>query len=142
MADDLEIRSGLILPGAELFFSASRSGGPGGQHANKTSSRVTLTWDLLGSVALTDAQKQRLKSRIGSRLTQDGVLQIHVEEFRSQIRNKELARERLREVIINGLRVDKRRVPTRAGKNARKRRMDGKKARGAVKKLRRKPSGD
>ena len=142
MADDLEIRSGLILPGAELFFSASRSGGPGGQHANKTSSRVTLTWDLLGSVALTDAQKQRLKSRIGSRLTQDGVLQIHVEEFRSQIRNKELARERLREVIINGLRVDKRRVPTRAGKNARKRRMDGKKARGAVKKLRRKPSDD
>jgi len=142
MADDLEIRSGLILPGAELFFSASRSGGPGGQHANKTSSRVTLSWDLLGSIALTDAQKHRLKSRIGSRLTQDGVLQIHVEEFRSQIRNKELARERLREVIINGLRVDKRRVPTRAGKNARKRRMDGKKARGAVKKLRRKPSGD
>ncbi|MDQ3529261.1 MAG: aminoacyl-tRNA hydrolase, partial [Actinomycetota bacterium] len=83
------------LPLAELEVSFSRSGGPGGQHANTSSTKVELRWDLEASSALTPPQKQLLRSRLGSRLTDEGVLVLRSSEHRSQTRNREAAVARL-----------------------------------------------
>jgi len=140
--DDLEVNPRLRIPGWELVFTASRSAGPGGQHANKTSSRVTLHWSVKDTSALSDYQKNRVLKRLGARLTQDGVLQIHVEDTRSQHRNKEVARERLKDLLLDSLKVQKKRKPTKPSKASKRRRMDTKKARGSLKKLRQKPPKD
>ena len=142
MSDDLKVKQGIIIPVAELFFSASRSGGPGGQHANKTSSRVTLRWSVTGTSALRPHQKSRVLSRLGARVTQDGELQIHVEDSRSQTRNKEVACERLKDLLVEALKVPRNRKPTKPSKAAKRRRTDAKKARGSIKKLRQKPPRD
>ncbi|MBL91141.1 MAG: aminoacyl-tRNA hydrolase [Myxococcales bacterium] len=143
MADEaLHINSRIQIPSWELTFTTSRSAGPGGQHANKTSSRVTLHWSIPNSSALSDHQKSRVRRRLSARLTQEGVLQIHVEDSRSQHRNKEVAKERLKALLLDALKVPKRRKPTRPSKAAKKRRVDNKKSRGAIKKLRGKPTTD
>ena len=138
--DDLEVNPRLRIPVWELVFTASRSAGPGGQHANKTSSKVTLHWSVRDTSALSDFQKSRVLKRLGARLTQDGVLQIHVEDTRSQHRNKEVARERLKMLLIDALKVQKRRRPTKPTKASKRRRVDNKKSRGSLKKLRQKPT--
>jgi len=137
--DDLEVNPRVRIPGWELVFTASRSAGPGGQHANKTSSRVTLHWSVKDTSALSDYQKTRVLKRIEARLTQDGVLQIHVEDTRSQHRNKEMARERLKALLLDALKIQKRRKPTKPSKASKRRRVDNKKSRGSLKKLRQKP---
>lgn len=143
MTDDaLTINARIRIPPWELTFTTSRSAGPGGQHANKTSSRVTLHWSVPNSCALSDAQKARVLKRLRPRLTQEGVLQLHVEDSRSQHRNKEVAKERLKALLLEALKVPKRRKPTRPSKAAKKRRVDDKKSRGAIKKLRGKPSDE
>ncbi len=142
MADDLPVRPGLRIPGAELSFSAARSGGPGGQHANKTSSRVTLRWDVRASVALTGVQRARLLERLATRLDQGQVLAVSVDDSRSQHRNREIARERLAKLVRQALHVPKARRATRPSAGARRRRLESKRQRGAVKKLRRTPPGD
>jgi ribosome-associated protein len=142
MSDDLQVKPGITIPVAELFFSASRSGGPGGQHANKTSSRVTLRWSVRETSALRPHQKSRVLSRLGARVTQDGELQIHVEDSRSQTRNKEVACERLKALLVEALKVPRHRKPTKPTKASKRRRTDAKKARGSVKKLRQKPPRD
>ena len=136
---DLEINARITIPRWELTFTASRSTGPGGQHVNKTSSRITLHWSLETSSAFSGYQKDRIRRKLRGRLTQDGILQIHVEDTRSQHRNKEVALERLKEMLVDALIIPKRRKPTRPTKASKKRRVDTKKARGSLKKLRKKP---
>ena len=127
------------LPLAELDVSFSRSGGPGGQHANTSSTKVELRWDLEASSALTPQQKQLLRSRLGSRLTDEGVLVLQSSEHRSQTRNREAAVARLVALLSDALRVSPTRRPTRPTRAARQRRLEAKRRRGDTKALRRPP---
>lgn len=140
MSDDIHVPGGPIIPAAELSWSASRASGPGGQHVNKTSSRITLEWSIVDSAVLNAAQRARLRDKLGGRITNDGVLQIHAEDARSQLRNRELAAERLAELVGEALRRRKTRRPTRPGRGARERRLKAKKARSDVKQSRRSPT--
>ena len=140
MEDDLPILPGVLIPGAELSFTASRASGPGGQHVNKTSSRVLLRWDVRDSAALDDRQRARVCERLRSRLTRDDVLQVAAESERSQHRNRELARQRLAALVRGALSRRKRRVRTKVPRGVHRRRVEGKRRRGQVKRLRKKPT--
>lgn len=125
--EDLEVQEGVTIPGWELYFTASRSGGPGGQHANKTNSRVTLHWQIGNTTALTPGQRARVMRKLRSRIDDAGVLQISAEDERSQHRNRALARERLAALVRDGLKVPKRRRKTRPSRGAVRRRLKAKK---------------
>jgi ribosome-associated protein len=141
-SSDLEIRRSLVIPAGELSESASRAGGPGGQHVNKTSTRVTLRWNVCDSAALTAAQRARLLDRLGPRLTRSGSLVVHAGRSRSRAQNREAARARLAEIVREALRVTRRRVPTRPGKAAREHRIEAKKHRSETKRRRTPPRHD
>jgi len=133
---DLPVQPGLVIPGPELREAASRSGGPGGQHVNKTSTRVSLRWNALESAALDPAQRARLLRRLGGRLTRSGDLVVHARRHRSRARNRELARERLAELVRDALATRRPRRPTRAGRAARERGLAAKRRRGSLKRAR------
>lgn len=116
----------LSIPEWEYWFTASRSGGPGGQHVNTTSSKMTLHWSPASSSVLSDFQKQRIAQRLGNRINKEGVLQIDAEEHRSQLRNREAAIERLAELIREALTVQKRRKETRPTRGSVERRLQAK----------------
>lgn len=136
MKRDLEVRRGVVIPAEELVESASRSSGPGGQHVNKASTRVTLRWRPQGSAALSPAQQARVCARLEARLTRAGELIVHAQRHRSRSRNRELARERLAELVRDALATRASRVPTRPGRAARQRALDEKRRRGRVKRMR------
>ena len=117
----------------ELTFKASRSGGKGGQHVNKVSSKVLLSWDVQQSAALTEEQKQRIAERLANRISREGLLQLDSSIDRSQIRNKELAIERFFLLIEDALKVDKKRIPTKTPKSVILNRLDRKKKQSAKK---------
>ncbi|GGD36391.1 alternative ribosome rescue aminoacyl-tRNA hydrolase ArfB [Sinisalibacter lacisalsi] len=126
----------------ELSESFTRSSGPGGQNVNKVSSAVELRFEAARSPALTPAQKARLKRIAGRKWTSEGALLIRVEDTRSQARNREIAEERLAEMIRAALVPPKRRVPTRPTLGSKRRRIEAKKKRGEVKAMRGKVSDD
>ncbi len=134
---DLEVNRRLVIPAAELRESASRSGGPGGQHVNKASTRVTLRWCAAESASLSDAQRARLLRRLGTRLTRGGDIVVHARRFRSRGRNRELARERLTELLREALATPKPRVPTTRSRASRERALAAKQRRGRLKRTRR-----
>lgn len=136
MEADIHINERIIIPGSELELSASRSSGPGGQHVQKTNSRVSLRWNLETTVALNDKERDCVRRRLRTRLVGDGDILIHVESERSQQRNREIARQRLLELIQNALLPIKKRFPTSPTKASKARRIDSKKRRSIVKKLR------
>ncbi len=140
--DDLRVRRGLVIPAGELRASASRSGGPGGQHVNKSNTRVTLRWNIETSEALSDRQRTLLRSRLDHRLTRGGELVLHAGRARSRARNLERARERLVEIVSDGLATARARIATKASAGARKRQAQQKKLRSAVKSQRRRPGFD
>ena len=140
--DDLRVRRGLVIPAGELRASASRAGGPGGQHVNKSNTRVTLRWNIETSEALSDRQRALLRSRLDHRLTQGGELILHAGRARSQARNLERARERLVEIVSDGLATARTRIATKSSAGARKRQTQQKKRRSAVKSQRRRPGFD
>jgi ribosome-associated protein len=142
MEEALIIREDFVIPAGELWFTASRSGGPGGQHVNKTNSKVTLYWDVTRTAAVTEELRERLLARLSARLTAEGVLMIDVDTERSQLRNRELARQRLATVVRGALREPKKRVPTKASRASQRRRLDAKTQRGKVKAARKPPSHD
>lgn len=112
----------LSIPRTEVDVRVSRASGPGGQHVNKTSSRVELYWNVRHSAVLTDDQRERLLKRLASRLTEDGTLRIVSAATRSQHRNREIAEERLHEVVRRALAMPKKRrrtAPTAASREAR-----------------------
>ncbi len=136
----IRINPRLQIRESELSFSASRSSGPGGQNVNKVSSRVTLRFDLEGSPSLTDEQKRRLRRRLSSRLTKEGVLQLDSQRHRSQSANREDAVARFQELLRKALAPRRRRIATSVPRSSRRRRLQRKKRRGAIKQLRSRPS--
>jgi ribosome-associated protein len=138
----LEVSPDLRVPLAELEFRASRSGGPGGQHVNTSSTRVEVTWDVAGSPALSEAQRQRLLVRLASRLDGTGRIRLVSSSTRSQLRNREDVTERLREVVAQALVVPKARKRTRTPRAAKAARLESKRRRAATKRDRRPPRGE
>jgi ribosome-associated protein len=138
----LEIAPDLLLPLAELDYRATRSGGPGGQHVNTSSTRIEVWWDIGASPTVTDAQRARLLARLATRLDGEGRLRIVASESRSQLRNREAATERLREVAAAALAVTKPRKRTKPSRAAKAARLEAKRRRSATKRERRPPRHD
>jgi ribosome-associated protein len=136
----LEITLHLRLPISELDYRASRSGGPGGQHVNTSSTRIEVWWDVAGSPSLTDEQRVQLLERLGPRLDSTGRLRLVSSGSRSQLRNREDVTERLQAVVAAALAVRKKRKATRPSKAAKAARLEAKKRRAAIKRHRRGPS--
>jgi ribosome-associated protein len=130
------------IPREELTARATRSSGAGGQHVNKTSSRIQLSWNVADSSALEDSQRQRILRKLAPRLTADGVLTVSVSDTRSQHRNREIAEERLTGLVRQALVVPKKRKATRPTRAAREKRLDSKKLHSRKKQNRRADSLD
>jgi ribosome-associated protein len=130
---DLPLSGGNRIPGSEIVELASRSGGPGGQHVNTSSTRVTLRWNLRESQGLNPDAKARLIARLRARLSREGVLIVHGDRHRSRERNREMARERLREIVETALYQEPPRRPTQPTRASRRRRIETKRHRGKVK---------
>lgn len=132
-ADDLVIHPGLAIPDAEIVERFVRASGAGGQNVNKVSSAVELRFDIAGSPSLPEPLRARLLERRDRRLTDEGVLVIDAQRFRTQDRNRQDARERLAAFIAAGLVVPKRRIETKPTRASKQRRLQGKRERSEVK---------
>jgi ribosome-associated protein len=134
MADEcIQVTRSVSLPRSEIDFRFSRSSGPGGQHAQKSDTRVEASFDVEASSALSEAQKRRVVAKAGP------VLRAVAQDERSQWRNRELATERLVESLRRALKVERRRRPTKPTRASKERRLDAKRRRGETKRLRRPP---
>jgi ribosome-associated protein len=133
MTDELRVTRSVTLPLSEIELRTSRSSGPGGQHAQKSETRVEAVFDVEASSALSDAQKRRVAAKAGP------VLRAVAQDERSQLRNRELAIERLVAALREALHVERRRVATKPTAAARERRLEEKRRRGELKRLRRPP---
>jgi ribosome-associated protein len=136
MDEGIRVAENTVIPLEEIQFRASRSSGPGGQHANVTASRIEAVFDVEASSALSDAQRDLLIRRLGDRVS------AVAQDARSQARNRELALERLREKLAAGLRRPKPRRPTKPSRAARERRLEDKRRRSTRKAQRRRPADD
>jgi ribosome-associated protein len=133
--DRIRVTRSVVLPRAEIELRFSRSSGPGGQHANTAETRVEAVLDVAATSALTDAQRRRVLAKAGP------VLRAVAQDERSQLRNRELAVERLVAQLREALKVERKRVATRPTAASRERRLEQKKRRSQTKSLRR-PPGD
>ncbi|PID79935.1 aminoacyl-tRNA hydrolase [bacterium DOLZORAL124_64_63] len=136
MPDDLIINGQVSLPDTELEITTSRSSGPGGQHVNKTDTRVTVRWNLETSAQLSPSQRDRARRNLASRLTADGDLLVHCDTHRSQRRNRDDARQRLAALLRSALVPPKVRRKTRPSAASRRKRLENKRRRGDLKKSR------
>ena len=132
--ESIRVTRSVSIPIAEIDYRYSRSSGPGGQHAQKSETRVEALFDVEASSALTDRQKQRVVRKAGP------VLRAIAQDERSQARNRELATERLADALREALRVERRRVPTKPSKAAVERRLEQKRRRSQTKRLRQPPA--
>ncbi len=123
----------------ELKFKAVRSSGAGGQNVNKVSSKVVLTFDLENSIGLDVEEKTRLKEKLTTKLTQDGILILTCDEDRSQLKNKEIVTKRFFKIIIEGLKVPKPRKETKVPRAVKEKRLLTKKTTSQIKQNRKKP---
>jgi ribosome-associated protein len=130
-AESIRVTRSVVLPLADVELQVSRSSGPGGQHAQKSETRVEAIFDVESSSALTELQKRRVVARVGP------TIRAIAQDERSQLRNKDLATARLVEQLRAALHVERRRVPTKPSSSAVRRRLDDKRKRGEVKRLRR-----
>ena len=140
--DGLRVNESLVIPRAELAMRATRASGAGGQHVNKTSSRIEISWNIRESRALTDAERERLLDRLASRLSEEGAIRTVASDTRSQLRNREAAERRLAETIAKALIVQKKRRPTRRPRAANEARLTEKKKHSDRKRERKRPITD
>jgi ribosome-associated protein len=131
--ESIRVTRSVSIPLSEIDFRTSRSSGPGGQHAQKSETRVEAIFDVESSTALTDRQKQRVLRKAGP------VLRAIAQDERSQARNRDLAVERVADALRAALHVERRRVPTKPGKAAVERRLEQKRRRSQKKQLRQRP---
>jgi len=136
------ISESLTIPDSELEVKATRSSGAGGQHVNKTSSRIELTWNIRDSRVLTDEQRSMLMERLASRISTDGAIRIVASEMRSQKQNRERAEIRLAETVTRALTPRKKRKPTRRPRSADEARLASKKLQSKKKRDRRRDAAD
>ena len=134
--ESIRVRRGLAIPLGEITLRTSRSSGPGGQHAQKTETRVEAIFDVDASATLDDEQKARLRARVGP------VVRAVAQDERSQARNRELALERLAAALREGLRRERPRRPTAPTRASKERRLDEKRVRSRTKRLRRPPDDE
>jgi ribosome-associated protein len=132
----------LQIPRAEVSYRATRAGGPGGQHVNTSSTRVELWWNLRASGALSDPQRALLEARLGHRTDQEGWIRLVESGSRSQLRNKEAVTERFLSLVAEALRPRKTRKPTKVSGTQKAKRLETKRQRADVKRLRGKVRGD
>ena len=132
-ADDLVIHPGLAIPDAEIVERFVRASGAGGQNVNKVSSAVELRFDIAASPSLSEPVRARLLAKRDRRVTDDGVLVISAQRFRTQDRNRQDARERLAAFIATGLQPPKPRIATRPSRASKERRLDAKRGRSTIK---------
>lgn len=132
----MRVTANVAIPLSEIELRTTRSSGPGGQHANVTDSRVEASFDVAASTALSDTQKARVTARTGA------VVRAVSQDARSQLRNRELALERLREKLQKALHVDRPRRPTKPSRGAKTRRLDAKRRAGERKQGRQRPSAE
>src|SRR5437764_10286568 len=132
-SESIRVTRSVAVPRSEIELRTSRSSGPGGQHAQKSETRVEALFDVEASSALSEGQKKRVLAKAGP------MLRAVAQDERSQLRNKELATERLVAALREALRVERKRVPTKPSQAAKQRRLDEKRRRGEVKRLRRPP---
>ena len=138
----LAVNDSLSIPRSELDVRVSRASGAGGQHVNKTSSRVEIFWNISGSRALSDEQRTRLLEKLSSRLTTEGSIRVVASDMRSQSRNRDLAEERLVETVRRALIIPRKRRPTKPTRAAKEARLETKKRHSNKKRERRNPSLD
>jgi ribosome-associated protein len=131
--DSIRVTRTVLLPLSDVLLRAARSSGPGGQHAQKSETRVEAVFDVEASAALSEAQKKRVIARAGP------VIRAVAQDERSQARNRDLALERLAAQLRQALRVERRRVPTKPTESSRERRLEEKRRRSEVKRLRGRP---
>jgi len=136
MDDPMRVTAGVAIPLTEIALRTTRSSGPGGQHANVTDSRVEASFEVAASASMSDAQKARVTARLGP------VVRAVAQDARSQTRNRELALERLRDKLAQGLHVQRHRTPTKPSRAAKRRRLDTKRKTGERKQDRRRPTGE
>jgi len=132
----LTIAEGIEIPDDELTFTASRSGGPGGQHVNKTSSKVTLRFDVSHAPCLPDAVRARLLTVLGDRVEADGTVRIVCQASRSQFANRKTAEKRLEALLAEALIPVAQRFATKIPRAEKRRRIESKKRRGGIKRAR------
>lgn len=136
MKNDLPIKNGIVIPENELEITTSRASGAGGQHVNKTNTRITIRWNVKSTTALSDEQKERVIERLQSQLTTDGELIVHNSESRSQQQNKKLALLQLAKLVSKALYIPKKRMATKTPKTIKEARLQTKKRRGTIKSMR------
>lgn len=123
----------------ELTYTSSRGTGPGGQHVNKVSSRITVAFDVAGSRILTPEERLRLLDKLRAKLTKEGVLQLSSDSHRSQLQNKRAVKDRLDDLLLNALTVQKPRKPTRPSRSSLEKRKFSKQVNSEKKRWRQKP---
>ena len=140
--DGLRVNESLLIPRAELDVRASRSSGAGGQHVNKTSSRIEISWNIAKSSAITEEQRDRLLAKLSSRLSEEGAIRVVASDTRSQLRNREAAEQRLTETIARALVIPRKRKPTKRPRAANEARLVEKKKHSERKRERKRPITD
>lgn len=138
----MRVNDRLAIPRAELGVRATRASGAGGQHVNKTSTRVELTWNIASSQSLRDEDRARLVTRLASRLSDDGELRVVASDTRSQLQNRELAETRLADLVRRALVIPKARRKTRPSRAAKQARLDQKRKVSEKKRVRRSNTDD
>ena len=138
----LAVNESLSIPRSELDVRVSRSSGAGGQHVNKTSSRVEIFWNIAASRAVSDEQRARLQEKLASRITTEGSIRVVASDLRSQSRNRELAEERLADMVRRALVIPRKRKATKPTRAAKEARLDSKKRQSHKKRERQNKSFD
>ena len=135
--DGLRVTAQLTIPRNELIFRATRSGGPGGQHVNTSSTRVELLWHVEATGALSDAQRRRVLDKLGRRIDAAGMLRVVSNAHRSQRQNRQQAERKLAELVRRALAVSRQRIRTAPPPGAEEARLEMKRRRSAIKRMRR-----